>query len=110
MPKELGVMFTGLVGSVNKNRKKYRYPQVVMEINEAIGKYKKERIDYLMAGITAMVSYYEVTKPQERVFSVLSWKNINRLEDEISDEDQDLTIESQRFCDFIIKEILGDQQ
>jgi hypothetical protein len=110
MPKELGVMFTGLVGSVNKNRKKYRYPQVVMEINEAIGKYKKERIDYLMAGITAMVSYYEVTKPQERIFSVLSWKNINILEEEISDEDQDLTIESQRFCDFIIKEIIGEQK
>lgn len=106
IPKELRTVFNNVVGIVGKYSKKFNFNSILFDINEAIRAHEKTQIDYVVASITAIVSYYESVEQKNRMFSLASWHNINLIENEIFDENLDLTIQSQKFCDYIIGRII----
>ena len=105
------------VGRITNSYRKYMEEDMSV-INKIIKRFESENsekenleIDYLLASVSIISSFYDQTKGKKRFFYPMSYKDILELQDEIIDDltekDSEFMIKNTfDFCDYVVREIL----
>ncbi len=79
--------------------------QIEKEMNDILKNINKD-VDYLLLSVTIIAEYYEQTKGKKRLFTPMSWEQINNLQNECLELSDKNATDTFDVAELIVKELL----